>query len=1113
MAAQRERGVPLSSLCPKFLHTNSTSHTWPFSAIAELIDNAYDPDVNAKQFWIDKTQIKGQECLSFMDNGNGLNYELMHKMLSFGYSDKTVVNGVDPIGIYGNGFKSGSMRLGRDAIVFSKSQNASCVGMLSQSYLKEIGAEQIIVPIVSFELTETNKFCVREEHKVSLQDILHYSPFKTEAELLTEISAINSTCSTGTTGTRIIVWNLRRTTIGMTEFDFTKDRYDIRIPSDIYEMMTDTSEHPERFASSIPESEYSLRAYCSILYLKPRMQIIIRGQKVKTQLISKSLAYIAKDHYKPTFLNKRISITFGYNTKSKDQYGIMMYHKNRLIKAYERVGCQLKANITGLGVIGVIECNFLDPTHNKQNFDNTDKYRKTINNLGIKLEEYWKEIRFKRNRDDPNSTIPVEDAKKRPDQNWVQCDECLRWRKLPDGIDCTLLPEKWFCRLNPDPQFRTCQVEEEPEDSDDDQPSYRKTYKQHEREDKKKQEKKRKTMEDEQKRQDEVRLAKLALQNETLRQEHEDLKRQLNQKTVRAVVHSPSTRDTPRSRVNIEKPRGGAARAESSPLRSSTLSQAACSPSSSSSFPVISNVCSLSASQLRMKRTLPVTPESVSKKPRINGFHRSTAEMASLVEASPLSSMSPSIIPLDDDDDGDDDDDDDNTTDDDDIVILETASTPVPKKPGFDLAKVKTERQRSDPGVGMLMECSDDAAVETASETNAAGTSSTETAAVGTGPSPPPPPEQTSITTQTEVPKVKDEEEEERKQRKDKSITKGEERTAQGMPKANGNEQSSDVDVNVCIKLESSGDTHTHSGNQGKQTLHNGVAASCQSATEEVAGPSHADPQDIKVAAFNYANMIEVQEQQDQLLELMQTAAQERDSFKDQVHQLTCQLHDMQNRLQELSLTNVKRECTHQASQTEEEGDGQDYKNLYEQAKQKVDELSREKEALLAASPSTAKGEEKVSDEIVMQIDCLVRDLDQSNKERDELRSQVEGLEEEKANLSSQCEELKLSLQQQRGHTEQGSTTPHRASHSRVKTKAGETGGTAESGSASSSETSRSLMELRQNVGRLLISFVPALDLDQVNYQCNVIDEILEQVLSDVEYIGVTRRRGGAENE
>uniref|UniRef100_A0A3Q2YNP2 Morc S5 domain-containing protein n=1 Tax=Hippocampus comes TaxID=109280 RepID=A0A3Q2YNP2_HIPCM len=156
MAVRQDRGIPLSTLSPKYLHTNSTSHTWPFSAIAELIDNACDPDVQADAFWIDKTVVEGHECLSFMDNGNGLDHEAMHKMLSFGYSDKVAVNGVEPIGMYGNGFKSGSMRLGKDALVFSRSNNASCVGMLSQTYLEEINAQQIIVPIVCFEHTNRN---------------------------------------------------------------------------------------------------------------------------------------------------------------------------------------------------------------------------------------------------------------------------------------------------------------------------------------------------------------------------------------------------------------------------------------------------------------------------------------------------------------------------------------------------------------------------------------------------------------------------------------------------------------------------------------------------------------------------------------------------------------------------------------------------------------------------------------------------------------------------------------------------------------------------------------------------------------------------------------------
>ncbi|KAG9348791.1 hypothetical protein JZ751_029108 [Albula glossodonta] len=446
MASQKDKGIPLSALNPKFLHTNSTSHTWPFSAIAELIDNAYDPDVRAKQFWIDWTRINGRDCLTFMDNGAGMTRNRMHKMLSFGFSDKHTVKGHVPVGLYGNGFKSGSMRLGKDAIVFSKTRDTMSVGLLSQSYLATIRAQHVIVPIVTFRRYGQNQV----EGAASLQAILKHSLFKTERDLFSELRVINAT---GTTGTRIIIWNLRRTTNGETEFDFNTDRYDIQIRADMLEAHGAKHKQLGRNLDLIPESEYSLRAYCSILYLKPRMQIIIRGQKVRTQLISKSLAYIANDNYRPAFLSKRIRITFGYNTKSKEQYGIMMYHRNRLIKAYERVGCQRKADSRGVGVIGVIECSFLQPTHNKQDFDNTDKYRKTMHNLGVKLEGYWNEIRYKRKKEDPKCTTPIEDAVKFPDQSWVQCDACLKWRRLPDGIDCDLLPDKWFCQMNPDPQF------------------------------------------------------------------------------------------------------------------------------------------------------------------------------------------------------------------------------------------------------------------------------------------------------------------------------------------------------------------------------------------------------------------------------------------------------------------------------------------------------------------------------------------------------------------------------------------------------------------------------------------------------------------------------------
>jgi len=44
-------------------------------------DNAYDPDVSASQLYIDVEDKYGKKCLVFMDNGNGMTPEKLHKML------------------------------------------------------------------------------------------------------------------------------------------------------------------------------------------------------------------------------------------------------------------------------------------------------------------------------------------------------------------------------------------------------------------------------------------------------------------------------------------------------------------------------------------------------------------------------------------------------------------------------------------------------------------------------------------------------------------------------------------------------------------------------------------------------------------------------------------------------------------------------------------------------------------------------------------------------------------------------------------------------------------------------------------------------------------------
>ncbi|XP_067903098.1 MORC family CW-type zinc finger protein 3-like [Heterodontus francisci] len=327
---------------------------------------------------------------------------------------------------------------------------------------------------------EAQNLILTEDSVPSLEAILKHSIFKSQEELLAEFDAILSK-----KGTRIIIWNIRRNKDGKPELDFETDQFDIRIPDINCEDSAGkkkTYRRPERQDQHIPESDYSLRAYCSILYLKPRMQIILCKKKIKAQLITKSLAHIEYDVYRPNFNNKRVKITFGFNCKNQEHYGIMMYNKNRLIKSYEKVGCQIKSTSRGcgVGVIGIIECNFLKPAHNKQDFEYTKEYRLTMQALGQKLNDYWKEKKTKRSQEEADSTEMVEEPRTAPDQAWVQCETCMKWRKLPPEVDPESLPENWYCNMNPDAKFRDCSIPEEPEESDDEiTPSYEKTSKKH----------------------------------------------------------------------------------------------------------------------------------------------------------------------------------------------------------------------------------------------------------------------------------------------------------------------------------------------------------------------------------------------------------------------------------------------------------------------------------------------------------------------------------------------------------------------------------------------------------------------------------------------------------
>ncbi|KAL5122621.1 Protein MICRORCHIDIA 1 [Glycine soja] len=202
---------------PKFLHSNATSHKWAFGAIAELVDNAVDENQNGATFVkIDKLDVKkdNSPALCFLDDGGGMNPNAIRKCMSLGYSSK---KSKTTIGQYGNGFKTSTMRLGADVIVFSRAMHSgyifyigqACVtsratqsvGLLSYTFLRRTGQDDVVVPMIDFDISghwaEPIIYSSQHEWSANLKTILDWSPFTSKEELMLQERAYPLEMSSG----------------------------------------------------------------------------------------------------------------------------------------------------------------------------------------------------------------------------------------------------------------------------------------------------------------------------------------------------------------------------------------------------------------------------------------------------------------------------------------------------------------------------------------------------------------------------------------------------------------------------------------------------------------------------------------------------------------------------------------------------------------------------------------------------------------------------------------------------------------------------------------------------------------------------------------------------
>ncbi|KAG1957617.1 ATPase MORC2 [Pimephales promelas] len=438
----------------EYLHTNSTTHEFLFGALAELVDNSRDANATRIDIYTEKRpDLRGGFMLCFLDDGTGMDPSEATHVIQFGKSSKRFPESTH-IGQYGNGLKSGSMRIGKDFILFTKKDDKLTCLFLSRTFHEEEGLDEVIVPLPSWDVkTQQPLTQDTEKYATETELIFKYSPFKNEEQLFRQFKKIE-----GPSGTLVVVYNLKLMDNREPELDVETDHQDI--------MMAGTP------VEGVKPERRSFRAYAAVLYIDPRMRIFIQSHKVRTKRLSCCLYNPRMYKYTSTRFKtraeqevkkadhlsklaeekareseskaralelklgddlskearaalrkaqdsavalraeatrkqaihaskqkalkepKELNFIFGVNIERRDQDGMFVYNCSRLIKMYEKTGPQLEGGMACGGVVGVVDVPYLvlEPTHNKQDFADAKEYRHLLRAMGEYLAQYWKDI-------------------------------------------------------------------------------------------------------------------------------------------------------------------------------------------------------------------------------------------------------------------------------------------------------------------------------------------------------------------------------------------------------------------------------------------------------------------------------------------------------------------------------------------------------------------------------------------------------------------------------------------------------------------------------------------------------------------------------------------------
>ncbi|XP_047044065.1 uncharacterized protein LOC124648323 [Lolium rigidum] len=333
---------------PNYIRTLSQTHAgWIFGAIAELIDNSRDAGASSLdisiQYMFSKQADEKVPVLCVVDNGHGMSYAQMMRMVSFGHK-RPDEHCKDQIGTFGIGFKTGAMKLGRDAVVLTQTSTSRSVSFLSQSFNEN--KDKLEIPVVTYckkgqymEVDQNTQSEVTAEY--NLNAIKEFSPFN--EYIIGEKVALFGEEGTGT---QVYIWNLDRWGRDYTlewNSEKTGGNSSGQCNGDILIRSKRVRSRPGQTLGNVP-LDYSLKSYLEVMFLNPQMKITVQG-----------------------------------------------------CPSYKRVGGQKHNADMGRGIIGVADITDLIDDANgntwvlnsKQGFQDCEIYAKLEEWLGRKTDEYW----------------------------------------------------------------------------------------------------------------------------------------------------------------------------------------------------------------------------------------------------------------------------------------------------------------------------------------------------------------------------------------------------------------------------------------------------------------------------------------------------------------------------------------------------------------------------------------------------------------------------------------------------------------------------------------------------------------------------------------------------